>query len=435
MLPRSHPRPPEPLGDERYLIRFTADRELHAQIQELKIPDAPSGSGRGRGEGPRESRCRSAQTGARAEIRSVFGPANGAARADRGNRVGQTNRTSRIEPNTPPRLLLHDRFRPRFAARFRKETASAARSYRQTGRRCSSRDFLEFHHREPWARQQSHAIDGITLRCRAHNQYEAEREFRSKAHAALSQAGSRTDRSVALRNLNDVLAGRCVHSGDLRDVFGYRSVAREPEPLRRSSTRTGFKSSWRQIRLREGFRIALCSRSRPTHPRARPRIEGITMKLYATPVSRALRSIWAAEEVGVDYELISTSYREESKTPDYLAINPNGRIPALVAWRSRTLRVDGHQPLSRQDRRRQARTRAIRTIAARAIQWTIWSMTELEPQVIPMVLHKVLLARGPAGPRGCFQRRYRDRKTAGRARRVTSRIGNTCSAAILRLPT
>ncbi len=40
------------------------------------------------------------------------------------------------------------------------------------------------------------------------------------------------------------------------------------------------------------------------------------MKLYGTPVSRALRSIWAAEEVGVDYEFISTSFRGESKTPE-----------------------------------------------------------------------------------------------------------------------
>jgi len=39
------------------------------------------------------------------------------------------------------------------------------------------------------------------------------------------------------------------------------------------------------------------------------------MKLYGTSVSRALRSIWAAEEVGVDYELIPTSFKGESKTP------------------------------------------------------------------------------------------------------------------------
>ena len=54
------------------------------------------------------------------------------------------------------------------------------------------------------------------------------------------------------------------------------------------------------------------------------------MKLHGVPGSRALRSIWAAEEIGVDYELVPTSFLEDSKTPEYLALNPNGRIPALV---------------------------------------------------------------------------------------------------------
>ncbi len=114
------------------------------------------------------------------------------------------------------------------------------------------------------------------------------------------------------------------------------------------------------------------------------------MKLYGTPGSRALRSIWAAEEVGVDYELIPTSFLEESKTSEYLAINPNGRIPALVdgdlvLFESMAINLylaktygDKLYPSNAHDE-------------ARAIQWTIWGMTELEPHLIPMVLHKVFL--------------------------------------------
>jgi len=121
------------------------------------------------------------------------------------------------------------------------------------------------------------------------------------------------------------------------------------------------------------------------------------MKLYGTPVSRALRSIWAAEEVGVDYELISTSYLEESKTPEYLAINPNGRIPALV---------DGDLELfeSMAINLYLAKTYGGKLYPsnphdeARAIQWTIWGMTELEPHLIPMVLHKVLLPEDQRDP-------------------------------------
>ena len=121
------------------------------------------------------------------------------------------------------------------------------------------------------------------------------------------------------------------------------------------------------------------------------------MKLYGIPASRAMRSIWAAEEVGVDYEFISTSFRDESKTPEYLAINPNGRVPALVdgdlelfesmAINLYLAKTYGGKlyPSDAQDE-------------ARAIQWTIWGMTELEPQLIPMVLHKVLLPEDQRDP-------------------------------------
>jgi len=45
------------------------------------------------------------------------------------------------------------------------------------GRRCDARRFLEFDHVEPVARGGRATIDGMRLRCRAHNQYEAERAF------------------------------------------------------------------------------------------------------------------------------------------------------------------------------------------------------------------------------------------------------------------
>jgi 5-methylcytosine-specific restriction endonuclease McrA len=46
-----------------------------------------------------------------------------------------------------------------------------------TGGRCRSRQFLEFDHAEPFARGGKATVDNIRLRCRAHNQFEAERVF------------------------------------------------------------------------------------------------------------------------------------------------------------------------------------------------------------------------------------------------------------------
>jgi glutathione S-transferase len=122
------------------------------------------------------------------------------------------------------------------------------------------------------------------------------------------------------------------------------------------------------------------------------------MKLYGTPLSRAMRSIWAAEEVGVDYEFIPTSFTEESKTPEYLAINPNGRIPALV---------DGDLVLfeSMAINLYLAKTYGGKLYPsdphdeARALQWTIWGMTELEPHLIPMVVHKMFLPEDERDPK------------------------------------
>ncbi len=45
------------------------------------------------------------------------------------------------------------------------------------GRRCTERVFLEFHHDEPYAIGGEPTVTNISLRCRAHNVYEAELLF------------------------------------------------------------------------------------------------------------------------------------------------------------------------------------------------------------------------------------------------------------------
>lgn len=45
------------------------------------------------------------------------------------------------------------------------------------GRRCDSAWQIEFHHRIPYARGGAHDVENIELRCRAHNQYEADLEY------------------------------------------------------------------------------------------------------------------------------------------------------------------------------------------------------------------------------------------------------------------
>ena len=53
----------------------------------------------------------------------------------------------------------------------------------RNGKRCSERSYLEYHHEDPYAIGGEPTIDNISLRCRAHNVYEAELAFGAAAVA------------------------------------------------------------------------------------------------------------------------------------------------------------------------------------------------------------------------------------------------------------
>ena len=109
--------------------------------------------------------------------------------------------------------------------------------------------------------------------------------------------------------------------------------------------------------------------------------------LYGMANSRAIRSIWALEEVGVDYEHVPLHFGKDAKTPEYLAINPNGRIPALVdgdlvLFESMAINLyvaerygDALSPSGAEDR-------------ARTHQWSVWGISEIEPHQMAMVVER-----------------------------------------------
>ena len=45
------------------------------------------------------------------------------------------------------------------------------------GRRCRATRGVEYHHEKPWGKGGEHEVDNIALRCRAHNQYQADLDF------------------------------------------------------------------------------------------------------------------------------------------------------------------------------------------------------------------------------------------------------------------
>lgn len=55
------------------------------------------------------------------------------------------------------------------------------------------------------------------------------------------------------------------------------------------------------------------------------------LKLFYAPNTCALASHIALEEAGAEYETVRIDFRaNEQRKPEYLAINPKGRVPALV---------------------------------------------------------------------------------------------------------
>ncbi|UCH47784.1 MAG: glutathione S-transferase family protein [Betaproteobacteria bacterium] len=55
------------------------------------------------------------------------------------------------------------------------------------------------------------------------------------------------------------------------------------------------------------------------------------MKVYFAPNSRAVRTVWLLEEIGLPYELERfTLGQKEMRGPEYTKINPNGRVPTLI---------------------------------------------------------------------------------------------------------
>ncbi|MDQ4086487.1 MAG: glutathione S-transferase family protein, partial [Pseudomonadota bacterium] len=54
-----------------------------------------------------------------------------------------------------------------------------------------------------------------------------------------------------------------------------------------------------------------------------------TLIFYTHPMSRGRIVRWMLEEVGVRYETVVLDYGTRMKAPEYLAVNPMGKVPAL----------------------------------------------------------------------------------------------------------
>lgn len=121
----------------------------------------------------------------------------------------------------------------------------------------------------------------------------------------------------------------------------------------------------------------------------------MALKIYGTAASRAARPLWVAHELGLAYEHIPLSYLGgATRTPEFLALNPNGRIPVLdddgvLVWESMACalylaeRFKGGDKLSlaAQDNAE----------LAEILRWSFWVVTECEKDALTFLMHGVLM--------------------------------------------
>jgi glutathione S-transferase len=122
------------------------------------------------------------------------------------------------------------------------------------------------------------------------------------------------------------------------------------------------------------------------------------LKIYGNPLSRTDRVLWAANELGLDYDLVPKGGGHgDTRSPEMLALNPNGHIPVIddggfVLYESMAINlylVRKHGgPLAPANPEEDAK----------ALQWTLWALTETESPIVRSARNIGALPGDPVNP-------------------------------------
>jgi glutathione S-transferase len=128
----------------------------------------------------------------------------------------------------------------------------------------------------------------------------------------------------------------------------------------------------------------------------------MSLTIHGIPASRAVRPLWAATELGLDFTHVPTPYQGgATRTPEFLAINPNGHIPVVVdvrppeqggevvVWESMAcaLYIARHhgQPDGASITPANARE------DAEALRWSFWAVNECEADALTVLMHRMVI--------------------------------------------
>ncbi len=114
------------------------------------------------------------------------------------------------------------------------------------------------------------------------------------------------------------------------------------------------------------------------------------LRIYGVPRSRAFRTLWMAEELGLPFELVPIHQRDAAGDAALRRVNPNGRIPAIedgdvTLWESMAINLY----LARKHGGPLAAADLVED--GRILQWSFWAATECEAPALRLLRHRFLL--------------------------------------------
>lgn len=112
--------------------------------------------------------------------------------------------------------------------------------------------------------------------------------------------------------------------------------------------------------------------------------------LHGVNSSRAIRCLWMLEELGLAFQHVAVDFRGATRSPEFLVLNPNGRIPVLEdegLVLCESLAINLHLA------RRAGGPLSAHGAAedARCLMWSFWAVNEIERDCVAILLHRQAL--------------------------------------------
>ena len=180
----------------------------------------------------------------------------------------------------------------------------------------------------------------------------------------------------------------------------------------------------------------------------------MTLAIHGIAASRAIRPLWAATELGLEFQHVNTPYQGgATRTADFLALNPNGHIPVVVdtrpdgdvvVWESMACALYVARHHGQADGRSITPASALED--AEALRWSFWAVSEAESDALTVLMHRMVMPedrrrpdladaaeRRLAVPMRVIEQHLQRQLSAGKAHLAAERftVADLCVASVL----